>query len=175
MPPGTSNRREYQPERLSRKSEIMAWSLAVLILATLFVAQDSQPALARSGRIVLVIVSIVASGITFSNWTDRATTLLLDESGVAYRNGLRRVKFDWAEIRTVKILPALLGASRVQVIGDDRYFEFKTLGTVEYQGEVRGRSGFRDGDKILKAIIEKAGLQENGTEENGSTYYSSGS
>jgi len=88
---------------------------------------------------------------------DRQTRLQLFPDGVAYENGLRRVRLMWGEIRQVRVLPARWGKS-VQVIGETAHFEFKTLGEVKFRGELRGRTGFAQDEAILAAIIRAAGL-----------------
>ena len=47
----------------------------------------------------------------------------------------------------------------MQVIGEKSHFGFKTLGEVQFQGKVRGRTGFAAGDEILNTILKEANLQ----------------
>jgi hypothetical protein len=74
----------------------------------------------------------------------------------------------WPDVRKVAVLPARWGKA-VQVIGDTSHFGFKTLGEVRFQGEVRGHTGFSDGQAILEAILREAGLVL--VEESDSAYY----
>jgi hypothetical protein len=53
--------------------------------------------------------------------------------------------------------PARWGTS-VQVIGSQAHFSFSTLGEMEFQGKVRGKIGFSEGQEILDEIIRLAGL-----------------
>jgi hypothetical protein len=74
----------------------------------------------------------------------------------------------WPEVQKVAVLPARLGKT-VQVIGEKSHFEFKTLGEVQFQGEVRGRTGFPDGQAILDVILREAELVL--VEESNNAYY----
>ena len=85
-------------------------------------------------------------------------------------NGLRHVSFGWDEIRQVNVIPLRWGKS-VQVIGDGAHFEFRTLGEVQYQGEIRGRLGFAEGEAVLNHILKMTGLSLS-KEEMGRYYYS---
>ena len=87
---------------------------------------------------------------------DRSTVIQLDRAGVRYTNGVRHTVLAWDEIQAVRVLSAPWGARQVQVIGETAggklHFEFRTLGTVNYQRQVRGHTGFADGKQILETI-----------------------
>jgi hypothetical protein len=100
----------------------------------------------------------MAATISLGNWMDRHTLIGLDEAGVGYRNGLRNVPLKWEDIQQVRVLPAQWG-NRVQVIGEQAYFVFNTLGEVQVQGKIMGRVGFIDGEAILQRIIKSADLR----------------
>ena len=74
----------------------------------------------------------------------------------------------WFEIQKVAVLPSRWGKS-VQVIGENSHFNYKTLGEVQFQGEVRGRTGFADGQTILNTLLREAGLEL--IEESNDAYY----
>jgi hypothetical protein len=78
------------------------------------------------------------------------------------------VRLGWSEIQKVAILPARWGRS-VQVIGEKSHFGFKTLGEVQFQGEVRGRTGFPEGQAVLDVILHETGLVL--VEESNNAYY----
>ena len=101
---------------------------------------------------------------------DRKTTLRMDREWISFVNGLRHVRFNWDDIQKVNVIPLRWGKS-VQVIGKDAHFEFRTLGEVQYQGEVRGRLGFAEGEAVLKYLLEKTNLFLS-KEEKGRYYYS---
>jgi len=59
----------------------------------------------------------------------------------------------------VRVLPAQWG-KKVQVFGDQTYFGFHTLGEVRANGNVLGRTGFVDGDRVLEQILDRTALSE---------------
>ena len=93
----------------------------------------------------------------------------LDESGIAFENGLRQVALRWIEVKSVNVIPLRWGKS-VQVIGEESHFEFRTLGQVQYQGEIQGRLGFAEGEAVLDEILKKTNLVLE-KEEKGRYYY----
>lgn len=155
--------REYQPERLSRRGEITAWILAAVVGAAWLVVwlNGSRPGAAFP--LLEAFLLLAALSISLGNWMDRRTRLRVDESGVAFTNGLRNVTLTWSEIDQVRVLPGGWG-KRVQVLGRSdqgkpAYFSFRTSGVVRVQGEEKGRMGFEAGDEILQEMIERSGLQ----------------
>lgn len=46
------------------------------------------------------------------------------------------------------------------MIGPKAHFEFRTLGEVKVQGEVKGRLGFAEGEQILHTLVEAGNLDE---------------
>jgi hypothetical protein len=158
---------EFHPVLLSRRGEWTAWAL-------ILVASLGMWFLNRSGFIpawawifwAFMLFSSVS--ISLGNWLDRKTVIWLEADGIRFENGLRHVRLCWREIQKVAVLPARLGKS-VQVIGEKSHFGFKTLGEVQFQGEVRGRTGFPDGKTILDVILQKAGLVL--VEESNNAYY----
>ena len=88
---------------------------------------------------------------------DRKTLIRLEDKGVTYENGLRKTYNSWDAIREIHTAPARWGTS-IQVIGLKSHFAFTTLGEMQFQGQVRGRTGFSEGAEILDRIIHSAGL-----------------
>jgi hypothetical protein len=166
---------EFQPELIPRRGELIAW-LGCLIVGAGWVilavfSQDVNLLL----PIVFILLTLGAASISLGNWMDRKTRLTVSPAGVAYTNGLRSVKLDWADIQEVRVLPAQWG-QKVQVLGANSYFGFSTLGEVKANDRIIGRTGFADGEMILQQIIENARLNriqpaEPGSPEN-SYYYS---
>lgn len=151
-----SNIRKFRPELLSRRGEWTAWGLSLAASVGMWL-------LGRSGYIPLwtwifwALLVFSAVSISLGNWLDRKTAIWLESDGIRYENGLRQVRLRWPEVRKVAVLPARWGKA-VQVIGDKSHFGFKTLGEVQFQGEVRGRTGFFEGQAILDVILREAGL-----------------
>lgn len=159
--------REFRPEQLSRRGEWTAWALALL-------AGLGMWFLNRGGFIPswawIFWAFLLFSGVSISlgNWIDRNTVIWLESDGIRFENGLRHVRLRWPEVQKVAVLPARWG-NTVQVIGEKSHFSFKTLGEVKFQGEVRGRTGFPEGQKILDVILREARLEL--VEESNNAYY----
>jgi hypothetical protein len=162
-----SKTREFRPELLPRRGEWTAWALALAASVGMwFLHRDGYiPAWAW---IFWAFLLFSSASISLGNWLDRTTVIWLEAGGIRFENGLRRVRLGWSEIQKVAILPARWGRS-VQVIGEKSHFGFKTLGEVQFQGEVRGRTGFPEGQVILDVILHEAGLVL--VEESNNAYY----
>jgi hypothetical protein len=161
--------REFRPELLSRRGEITAWGLTLLlgIVATLLNRQGVS--VFPAAAILEVILLVSALIISLNNWVDRRTVIRLDSEGIYFENGLRRVRFAWNEVRQVRVYLSELG-KKIIVYGPRTYFTFHTLGEVKLRGEVRGRMGFPQGERILRLILEAGGLSEERRSGSGSIY-----
>jgi len=162
-----SDTREFRPELLPRRGEWTAWALALAASAGVWLLNWSGyvPVWAWIFWVFLLFSGL---SISLGNWLDRNTVIRLDADGIRFENGLRRVRLNWREVQKVAVLPARWGKA-VQVIGEKSHFEFKTLGEVQFQGEVRGRTGFLEGQAILDVILRKTGLEL--VEESNNAYY----
>ncbi len=69
----------------------------------------------------------------------------------------------------MQVIPSAWG-KKVRVIGKNGHFDFRTLGEVRLQGEVKGRLGFEKGEEILSQILAKANLKLAKDAENGEYY-----
>jgi hypothetical protein len=159
---------EFRPEIFSRRGEVTAWGLAILAMVswfTLWVRSTPAPVL----FIILALFLLGAAlTISLSNWSDRHTFLRLEANGVRFENGLRRVYLTWDEIQKVQIFATNLG-DRVRVSGVNTFFSFRMLGEVSLRGQVRGRMGFDDGERILRHILRETGLKR--IDQPGEGYY----
>lgn len=158
----------FRPELLPRRGELNAWLLAVAAGTGLVVLNLTWTIIPTWVWIFCGFLFFSATSISLGNWMDRRTRIELRPDGIHFENGLRRVRLHWPEIQKVAVVPARWGKS-VQVIGPDSHFQFKTLGEVQYRGEVRGRTGFAQGQTILDTLLEKTGLTLARKEEN--AYY----
>lgn len=155
--------REYRPDRLSRRGEITAWILAAVVGAAWLALSLRGSQISTAIPLLEAFLLLAALSISLGNWMDRRTLLRVDDSGVAFTNGLRNVSLTWPEVYQVRVQPGGWG-KRVQVLGQSgqgkqTYFGFRTSGVVRVQGEEKGRMGFEAGDEILRTIIERSGLQ----------------
>ena len=162
-----SNARKFRPELVSRRGEWTAWALFLAASIGIWFLSRSRfiPLWSWIFWTFLVFSSV---SISLGNWLDRKTAIWLESDGICFENGLRRVRLRWTEVRKVAVLPARWGRA-VQVIGEKSHFGFNTLGEVQYQGEVRGRTGFSEGQAILDVILREAGLVL--VEESNNAYY----
>jgi hypothetical protein len=159
---------EIRPESFSRRGEITAWVLAMLTLVS-WIALVVRGLQAPVFLVILTLFLLVAAlAVSLSNWSDRHTVLRLEADSVAFENGLRRVYMKWGEIQKVQIFPSNLG-DRVRVSGAQTFFSFRLLGEVSLRGQVRGRMGFTDGERILRHILQATGLKR--IEKTGEGYY----
>jgi len=153
------NSQEYRPELLSRRGEVVAWSLAILLAAVwLFLRAGRQPFL-PAVTFLLGFFLFSAASISLGNWMDRRTVLRVDDQAVAFENGLRRARIPWQDIQEVQVFPSSWG-KKVQVIGPQAHFAFRTLGEVRLQGDLKGRMGFAQGEFILEYILARSGLHK---------------
>ena len=150
-------KREFHPELVPRRGEINAWIFSVLTAGGVFVLLTKQ-SVPIWIWIFLGFLVFSAVSISFGNWIDRRATIVMEENGIHFENGLRSVRLGWREVQQVAVLPSRWGKN-VQVIGEKSHFGFKTLGEVQFQGKVRGRTGFAAGDEILNTILKEANLQ----------------
>ncbi len=153
------SRREFHPELIPRRGEWIAWGLALVALAVLGVLFALGARLPLTGVLLAGLLTLSAASISLGNWMDRHTVLMLHPDGVRFRNGLRNVSLSWDDIREVRVADTSLGR-RVQVRGEKDGFVFRTLGEVWARDELKGRTGFLEGERILKEIVRAAGLQE---------------
>lgn len=161
--------REFFPELLSRRGELNAWIFTFVISLSMGIMAWKLGKIPRVAWLFGAFLLFAALSISFGNWMDRRTTIKVGDGGIAFENGIRKVAFRWHEVARVNVIPARWGKT-VQVIGEDAHFEFRTLGEVQYQGEVRGRMGFADGEALLQEILQKTGLTLT-KEEEGRYYY----
>lgn len=144
--------RSYRPVIQSRRSEIVAWGLAIASLAGLFIL--NLGGMIYFWALVFVVFLIFAAlSITLGNWMDRNTQITLDETGIVYKNGLRDIHLDWMAIISVQTNPARWG-EKVQVIGAKSHFDFNTLGEIVFQDKIQGQVGFQEGKEILDVILK---------------------
>ena len=150
---------EFKPELVSRRSELIAWGSAVVVNGAWLLLIVFNQSMSFWLPILGIPLLLIAIGISLGNWMDRKTIIKQDEKGIYFSNGLRHADLSWDEIKEVRILPAQWG-EKVQVFGEDVYFAFHTLGEVKSNGRVLGRTGFKDGDRFLKHILDESGLSE---------------
>ena len=163
-----SEAREFRPELMPRRGEVNAWLFAVAATVGLLILNQTLEIVPGWTWVFCGFLAFSALSISFGNWMDRKTHIALEADGISFENGLRRVRLSWPEVQKVAVLPTRWGES-VQIVGEKSHFEFKTLGEVHFQGQMRGRTGFAEGQAILDMILHKTGLEL--VEESNNAYY----
>ncbi len=162
-----SNSRIYRPVIQSRRSEIVAWGLAIASLAGLLIL-NLGGMIFFWASVFVVFIFFAALSISLGNWMDRNTQITIDDTGIIYKNGLRNLQLGWMAITSVETNPARWG-EKVQVIAAKSHFDFNTLGEVVFQDKIQGQVGFKDGKEILEVIVMKSGLTS--VAKKGNSYY----
>ena len=163
-----SDMEEFHPQLLSRQGEVTAWVTALLVCVTWIVLSATNYSVHPAIPFLAIILLFIAMGISLGNWMDRRTYIQIFPDRIHYENGLRRSTMNWEDVRQVQILPSNWG-KKVRVIGQTQHFDFRTLGEVKVQGEIKGQMGFAEGEYILNHILEQSGLKL--TNQTGNTYY----
>lgn len=160
---------QFRPEQISRTGERNAWMLAIAAwaLSWVMVRAFDAPVLLLSA--FAGFLTLAAAAISLSNWIDRKTVMILTPEGVAFRNGLRNVKMDWAQIQKVRVVSDRWG-KRVHVLGTEAHFNFRMLSEIEFQEKLHEKMGFTNGEEILQAILKSSGLELAADDEQ-SNYY----
>ena len=148
--------REFRPELLPRRGEWTAWALALAAGVGMFLLKKVW-FIPLWAWIFWAFLLFSGASISLGNWMDRNTVLRLGPQGIQFKNGVRRTDLHWSDIQKVAVLPARFGQT-VQVIGKESHFEFNTFGEVKFRGEVRGRTGFTEGQQILEVILREANM-----------------
>jgi hypothetical protein len=165
-----SQARDFRPELLSRSGEGTAWAFLAFTTVNLFVIQRWLGNIPLAAWVIWAFLLLAATLISFNNWVDRRTRLRLDIGGITYENGLRSVRLTWPEVQKMTRFPARWGQT-IQVIGEKTSFVFHMLGEVRTKGELRGKVGFAEGEKIFEEIVAMSNLKQV-SESNGVYYYS---
>lgn len=146
----------YKPELLPRQGELNAWLLTAAAVIGLIIL-GMRSAIPYWAWVMFGLLLLSAVSISLGNWMDRKTELRVSSSGVEFQNGLRHINLTWAEIQSISTAPARWGTS-IQVLAEKSHFAFSTIGEMQFQGQVRARTGFSAGKEILELITQKAGL-----------------
>jgi len=153
-----SDEKIFTPELAPRSGERNAWILAFLMGVLWLVFRLTPWELPFTVELLVILTLGAALLISFGNWVERKTVLAITNDGVRFENGLRKVRLAWEEIEEVRVRPAVWG-KRVQVRGKETRFDFFTLGEVKYKGTVQAKTGFAQGDEIVRQIVLSSGLR----------------
>lgn len=149
---------QYQPELIPRRGEAIAWACTGMAWLAALILRIGEFAIPWGLALLLILLFVAACLISLGNYVDRRTRLIINPGGVEFHNALHTVHLAWNDIREIRVFPSNLG-DKVQVFGANTFFQFRTLGEVQMNGETKGRMGFAQGEKILRTLILQAGLQ----------------
>jgi len=159
----------FRPELLSRRGEFIAWGTSLIVFLGWLIISLNGRQVPFAVPFLGIILVLAALAVSLGNWMDRKTELRVDTDGVNYENGLRYAALKWNEINEIRVFPSKWG-KKIHVLGATAHFNFRTLGEVKVQDEVKGRMGFAEGDKILSMMLEQANLKEIAGPESGCYY-----
>ena len=160
---------EHRTELTTRRGELFAWITALLALAGWLILELAWQRTLPGVPFLTVFLFLAALSISLGNWMDRRSRIRIQPDGIVFDNGLRHAELGWGEIDQVQVFDSQWGR-KVRVLGDKAHFDFRTLGEVKVQGQVKGRLGFAQGEAILQLILERSGVKEIEHTGNG-TYY----
>ncbi len=167
--------RKFTPEHLPLRGEITSWILALIVLSTATILRVNGASWGGMALLFAVIFVLSAASISFGNWMDRQTVIRIERDHLTFTNGVRNTALTWKEIQAVRVLPDKWGAKQIQVIGETprgkQHFEFRTLGTVNYQGQERGSTGFAEGEQILETLLKMADMHPVPSDNPSFSYY----
>lgn len=150
---------EFRPQIGSRRTELFAWLLAIIM----FLSSWFSPLKSSIGQLFTVILVgffILSAGlISFGNWLDRRTYIRLTERGIEFRNGILNVRMDWEEIMEVRVFPSIQG-NKVVIYSGHQHFSFQTLTELSSNGKVKVRYGFEKGEEIREMILRRLNLSD---------------
>jgi hypothetical protein len=160
--------REFRPEILPRRGELLAWLTAGGLLVGLLIGTYRWGALPFVYWAFEGFAIFAAASISLGNWMDRRSVIRMEADGIAFENGVRSVRLSWPEVQNVAVVPTRLG-KRVQVQSATSHFTFKTMSESTLAGQ-QLRTGFADGQEILDVVLKECGLQVK-AEKDGMVYY----
>ena len=161
--------REFHPELMSRRGEILAWLVSLGLVLTLILGTINWGPMLWLYWLFTVFIILSAMSISLGNWVDHRSVIHMDSDGIAFENGLRSVRLGWREVQNVAVVEARSG-KRVQVQGPMSRFTFRMMRESAFNGQLQ-RTGFVAGQEIFETILLESGVKFK-AEKNGMSYYS---
>jgi nicotinamide riboside transporter PnuC len=156
----------FRPAPISRKGEIIAWLLTLLIgLVSIIVKMQSGhfPCLTI---LLLVFFLIAAILISFSHWADSKTLIRVTPPQLSYQSPFRKIQQDWDQV--LEINAQKTGRFwRIVVNLEQSFFSFKVNAASELKTQPEQVLALPQGDRLVRIICGMANLlQIQNTEEN---------
>lgn len=147
-----NSRLTFRPATPNRRGEFIAWACAggiAVVLAILTIFGGRAPLLVV---LLMIFFSWAGGMISFGNWLDARTQVVVTPTAISYTSPLRKVRLTWRQVEQLRVVPATSGR-RLTVVGSRKYFNLR-LGQ-----EVGGRLGkklsigFPEGERLAKIVI----------------------
>lgn len=158
----------YKPEILTRNPEFIAWGLTFASLVGIVILQMTSEVPVWAWTLFGLFL-FSGAVISFGNWVDRATKIEITAENIHFRNGLRDVTMRWEEVEYVWEGKGRVGRM-VQVMAKDRHFSFTLPSEMKFQGQVKSKVGFPEGETIRDLILRSAALTAVKDQSNGKVY-----
>jgi hypothetical protein len=147
----------YRPIPISPNGEIVAWIFTLVLASLSGVLTWKVGSLPLWPSIFTLLTLLLALGIRFSRWLEANTSIELGPEAIRYLSPLRKLEFQWGEIKKLIASPA----------GNGWWiFVYSELGALRFQTATRltgmygreVRTGFLEGSEIVNQILRNADL-----------------
>ena len=150
--------KRYLPNAVSRRSEVVSWGIALLLIGVAAVFQVQSQSVPTAISILAIFFFLASIVISFGNWMERSTFMVVGEDRIYYQNGVRKVALGWNEIKEIELREDRLG-KKITILAEAGHFQFRLLSAPRFEGEVRSEFGFQPADEIMREITSRTGLE----------------
>jgi hypothetical protein len=143
----------FQPFQPTRRGEQIAWVSAVVMGIVNGIVYWQEGRFQLFGLVLFLFFALAALLISFSNWVDANTKIYIDSNRVNFKSPLRKVNLERQmidELWTQKVG----GAWRVSVLGQGKYFIFRTESVMGGGSKGPLRIGIEGGEQLTRMIRE---------------------
>lgn len=147
----------FRPSPPLRGTERLVWYGVGIVAAYILFVFTRTGELSFLMILFLVALLFIVSVISFGNWIDRSTAIVIDPATVHFHSPLRDILFRFDQIESLWAIPAV-GGWRIRVRGSGRYFQFRTLSVLRKREEGDLRLGIEGGERLAGTIRSRAGL-----------------
>lgn len=152
-----SSPEEFRPPPPDRRGERIAWLCTLLLGITIVIIASIQGEIPSLSILLFIIFGLAGALISFANWIESNTRILLSSEGVNFHSPLRNVALHYSMIES--LWASEIGSGwRIGVLGGGERFTFRTA--IRITGP-RGRSipfGIKDGKRLGALLRSMANL-----------------
>jgi hypothetical protein len=146
---------EFKPEQ-GRRGEWVAWASAFALALVMALQTQLAGGASTLVTVFFVLIVIAAILITYANWMERNTTIVLSAGGVRFASPLRKTELRWSEINEIWLAPSR-SSWRISVVGEKGHFSFQTFLTMESMAG-KAQMGIPGGKQLAAHIIRQSGI-----------------